>query len=310
MPAVHDSRLKGNFGAAAVMARLSGECLVRPVTADTDVGVDLYCETVVGGSPFLHFWVQVKAGEQCKVGPERLTASCRFDRDHILYWMRQPVPVFAALVPTDWPIRKEPDIYIVDITSKVLLNAIPNTQASITLVSDYLWPAGDFSSITEFLARVVPDTTARLQCSKGIISASPTPMPQYVRTTPVVPVLRFKDVVRNQIRTTAAHAVRFSLACGEETLEDTEFRRLMTRVVAQFDDDPHWENFFARAISSHADERYEDAVGLYRRAKESIEDDPHVRGQAPWPIIVKIIEDMRTHALNRQQLDTSVFEAD
>ena len=63
MPAVTENRLKGNYGASLVMSRLSGECLVRPVAAETDVGVDLYCETVAEGRPFLHFWLQVKAGD-------------------------------------------------------------------------------------------------------------------------------------------------------------------------------------------------------------------------------------------------------
>jgi hypothetical protein len=36
--AVAESRLKGNYGAATVMARLSAECLVRPVAVDTDIG--------------------------------------------------------------------------------------------------------------------------------------------------------------------------------------------------------------------------------------------------------------------------------
>lgn len=46
MPTVDENRLKGNYGAAYVSARLSSECLVRPVAAETGVGVDLYCETV------------------------------------------------------------------------------------------------------------------------------------------------------------------------------------------------------------------------------------------------------------------------
>ena len=75
MPAIIPNRLKGNYGAALVSSRLSGECLVRPVAADTDVGIDLYCETVAEGHPFLHFWLQVKAGDQCNVDP-----SCRSAR--------------------------------------------------------------------------------------------------------------------------------------------------------------------------------------------------------------------------------------
>jgi hypothetical protein len=55
MPTVDTNRLKGNFGAAFVSACLSSERLVRPVAAETDVGIDLYCETIENGSPFLHF---------------------------------------------------------------------------------------------------------------------------------------------------------------------------------------------------------------------------------------------------------------
>jgi hypothetical protein len=100
MPLVPESRLKGNYGASVLMARLSAECLVRQVAADTDVGIDLYCETVSEGQPFLHFWLQVRAGKQCKIESGGNNATCRFSRDELTYWSRQPVPVFAALVPT------------------------------------------------------------------------------------------------------------------------------------------------------------------------------------------------------------------
>ena len=46
MAVVDRNRLKGNYGAAYVTARLSSSCLVRSVATDTDVGVDLYCESV------------------------------------------------------------------------------------------------------------------------------------------------------------------------------------------------------------------------------------------------------------------------
>src|SRR5436190_24196044 len=119
MSSIDQNRLKGNYAAAYVMSRLSSECLVRPVAADTDVGIDLYCETVEGSSPFLHFWMQIKSGDQCR----RLNnggASCSFKREHLVYWSRQPVPVFAARVPTAWPVQKDPAVYIVNITDRLL----------------------------------------------------------------------------------------------------------------------------------------------------------------------------------------------
>jgi len=128
--AVDENRLKGNYGTALVSQRLGAECLVRPVAADTDVGVDLYCETVVEGLPFLHFWMQVKVGNQirCLKG-QQPAASCSFDRPHLKYWRRQPVPVFAALVPTNWPVTDEPAIYVVDITSKLLVTELSSSRA-------------------------------------------------------------------------------------------------------------------------------------------------------------------------------------
>lgn len=169
MPAVSDNRLKGNYGAALVVNRLSSDCLVRPVAVDTDVGVDLYCETVTQGKPFLHFWLQVKTGEQCKVDGVRNSASLSFKLDHLDYYRSQPVPVFAALVPTPvWPIQQEPDIYIVDITTKLIDERPPSDQRFITLWSDYCLPAGDRESIRHFLEDTVPDATGRLQVSKGL----------------------------------------------------------------------------------------------------------------------------------------------
>lgn len=302
MPTVHANRLKGNYGAAVVMARLSGECLVRPVAVDTDTGVDLYCETVAEGQPFLHFWVQVKAGDQCKVDLATCKASCSFEEDHLAYWARQPVPVFAALVPTGWPVSGEPDVYVVDITTQLLFAERSSPQNSRRLRSDYHWPARDPEPVRTFLRQVVPSTTARLQCSRGVVAQSPTPTPQYVREIPAVPVARFASEIRDQLRTTAAQSILFAIGSGHPTPEGKELSRLLARIVEQFGDDPHWENFMARALSSHADEDYGAALRLYVKARESIEADPAVRDQPPWREQVQKIRRLEEVARDRKLL--------
>jgi Domain of unknown function (DUF4365) len=296
MPLVKENRLKGNYGTALVMSRLSSECLVRPVAADTDVGVDLYCETVADSSPFLHFWLQVKAGDQCKVDAEADRASCSFEIEHLNYWARQPVPVFAALVPVEWPVRREPDVYIVDITTQCILSSLSSTQKSLTLTSNYRWPVGQRAGVQEFLMQVVPDTTARLQVSKGVIAHSPTPTPEYVQNSPSVPVLKFKDQIQHQLRRTAANAILFLIHEGCATRESDEFRRLLASIVEQFGDDPHWENFFSRGISFHADEDYSHAIAMYAKARQSIENDPNVRDHPSWRERVKQIERLEEQA--------------
>jgi len=238
--------------------------------------------------------LQVKAGNQCKRDPSGDTGLCSFDLDHLDYWAQQPVPVFAALVPSDWPVIQEPDIYVVDITTQILLSSPPVKQQTVKLRSDYWWPVGDRDSVRNFLMQVVPDTTARLQVSKGTIANSPTPTSQYVQTRPRVPVVRFKDKILHQLRTTAAFAILFSQGNTEPTAEETEFRRILAQVIKQFGDDPHWENFYSRAISSHLDGDYPDAIVLYEKAP--IQNDPNVRNEAPWQEQVRVIERLEEQA--------------
>ena len=209
MPRVTDSLLKGNHGAAHVMARLSQHCLVRPVAADTDIGIDLYCETVLDNQPFLHFWMQVKTGTQCLLDDKKNIASCSFSIDHLEYWSNQPVPVFAALVPAGWPVDQEPDIYIVDITSRLLMFNFGMGRLSITFPSEYHWPAKSSEQIKEFISTVVPFTTARLQISKGIIASEPTLKPKYEQKVPYTPVTKYKEKILHQIRRTAANSILF-----------------------------------------------------------------------------------------------------
>lgn len=102
MVIVPDSFLKANYGEAFVTFLLSTECLVRTTTSD--IGVDLYCESVVDARPFSHFWVQVKTGDQLNVISKGKRASYSFDTGYLAYWRKQPIPIFAALVPQhQWP---------------------------------------------------------------------------------------------------------------------------------------------------------------------------------------------------------------
>ena len=280
MPTVDINRLKGNYGASYVAACLSSECLVRPVAGDTDVGVDLYCETVKEGKPFLHFWMQIKAGAQCRVSEDRRSATCSFTVRHLSYWDRQPVPVFAALVPIDWPVTTDPTVYVVDVTSR-LLYGVPDDQDTLSLKSDFHWRPGEREDVRQFLTDAVPRSVARLQCRHGLIASNPTLEPEYERSSPFVPVSRFKEKILEQLRSTAARSLLF-LNESDELNEDQDFRRQLASIVKQFGDDDHWENFMARALSHHADGEFEKASVMYEKAKQTIEDDPLVRDLPSW----------------------------
>lgn len=278
--AVATQRLIGNYGAALVMTRLSAQALVRPVAVDTDVGVDLYCETVSQGVPFLHFWVQVKTGSQCRVGKRgagKGLCSVSIQKADFEYWERQPVPVFLALVPTPWPPDTEPPIYIVDFTTEIVRRKQRGKVPSVLRASQR-WQPGDDAAVQRFLTETVPDACARLGLRAGVVGARPTVAPEYVRRTPTTRVALFAWEISEQIRKTAAMGVLYSIMDTGQSARPplVEFRRRMAGIVELFGDEgpwEHWENYYARGLSRHLDGEFADAIALYERAKRSIEGD-------------------------------------
>lgn len=302
MSTVDENRLKGNWGAAHVAALLSAECLVRPVAADTDVGVDLYCETVEESQPFLHFWMQVKAGAQCRVAADRRTATCSLSRKHLEYWRRQPVPVFAALVPADWPVLEYPAIYIVDITCNVLQSRLDPAQESLSLTSECVWSPGNRDVIKQFLNQVVPRNAALLKLKDGIVASIPSLQDCYFQSTPLASVACFTDKILTQIRKTAAFSI-ISLRYNATLAGKNEaFRRRLACIAALFDDDKHWETYAAQAFSCHIDGDCKRAVELYDRALAIISDDSSTHGVPWWEQCVKRLKADRKLAEFKQGL--------
>jgi Domain of unknown function (DUF4365) len=302
VPTVTNDMLKANYGVAIVTERLGRHCLVRPVAADTDIGIDLYCETVVENQPFLYFWVQVKTGTECKVDQSSNRASYRFKASHLSYWIQQPVPVFAALVPTQWPVSSEPDIYLVDVTTQMLITSIDEGQSTVALWSDYYMPVASPNAVQEFIEKRVPETTARLQIAKGVVSSIPELRAEYVHKTPFSPVSRFKNQILNQIRTTAACSVLFFLQDENPTNGNGDFRRTLAAILELFDGDPHWENYMARAVSHHLDGSYDLAAQMYQKACNTIAADPNVQDRPYWKTLKEKIMSMSDVARSKRPL--------
>jgi hypothetical protein len=131
MTYIDEKRAKGNYGVFLVASKLSKFCLVRPVSEGTDQGIDLFCESFEdafrGGRPFLHFWVQVKTLKGIQKNSN--FASFSFDVNHLNYWGRQPVPVFAFLVPIESLDSEEPfRFYVIDFTRQILENNSNSNQ--------------------------------------------------------------------------------------------------------------------------------------------------------------------------------------
>lgn len=275
MPKVTSSMRKGNQGESIVAARLTPRCLVRPVTQGTDIGIDLYCETLKGDRPFLHFWMQVKSGEQCKPSPDLESASYRFKTDELAYWFRQPVPVFAALVPLS-----SRDVYIVDISRYLLFNGIPE-KSKVKIVSNFRWRDGDLRSVEAFIDNVVPDNEALLSLKKGVISTVQTLDWQYTQSVPIGPVLEYNDKILEQIRRTAAFSMLHIPLNNNESFAK-EFRHRLAGILEVFGDQGNWEIHAARGRFFHGEEAFDRAAELYERAAQSIRDDQNVNQHPAW----------------------------
>ena len=299
MSRVDEKRLIGNFGAAYVTARISSHCLVRPVAADTDVGIDLYCETVQQQEPFLHFWLQVKAGQsRISVSADKATASYRFKAEHLAYWQRQPVPVYAALVPIDWPVTKDPAIYVVDITGNIIEHGVPKPKSYRSIESQWKWGRNHRTSVDKFLRLVVPEGTAKIHCTQGVVARIPSRTASYVHGIPEIPVEAYWQQILTQIRTTAAWSIILAYLRKAVSPDTDSFRRRLANALEGLGDKSHWETLVARGLSSHLDGGYSEAQPLYSKALRRLKNDERFRAehQAEWRTAVSFAKTLLSYA--------------
>lgn len=181
MPTVDQTRIIGNYGTNLVAHALSQFCLVRPVAEGTDIGVDLYCETIEEGQAFLHFWVQVKSGAQIRI-KRNGKASCKFNVDHLHYWWRQPVPVFAFYVPCSFPPRIPEEIYFTNLSMYLMSFGIPTISRKV-IESDSKIQL-ETNEWHEKLISVLKYTTSYLKLRNGVIGAFPQLTQEYIRQYP------------------------------------------------------------------------------------------------------------------------------
>jgi hypothetical protein len=173
MSSVSNRQLKGNFAENIVAEWLSRVCLVRSVTTGTDIGIDLYCEALVENNPYLHFWVQVKAITNRDISMKNgiKFASYRFKRSHLEYWARQPIPVYAFLVPVnDWPPKYPERVYGIAITRYIIESGIPESKTVKLETAECTEFATIDNDWNKFISEIVPADTAILLFSKGIVS--------------------------------------------------------------------------------------------------------------------------------------------
>ena len=286
MPNVPDSSLKGNAGVWLVGKWLAdGGCLVRPVAADTDIGIDLYCETIEESKAFLHFFVQVKSGEQVKVKDDRARIS--LEKRHLGYWIRQPVPVFVFLVPE---VDGHNRLYVIDVAwwnvNGGQIRA--NGKKKQMVEADYCF-GPDLSDSTMFVRRHVPCAHVLLNASKGICMPIPETEQQYVQHNLHGIRGRFAEKALHQMRTNAVHTLWDLLDMSLRNTSDLNSCKViqpLVKLIEVFTEyDRHWETFYVAGLYYEKTGATKKAKQKYLRAKEIIENDPNVdQSQGCWKV--------------------------
>jgi hypothetical protein len=238
MPHVDENRQKGNFAENIAAAWLSRQCLVRPVATGTDVGVDLYCESLVGTSPFQHFWVQVKAIPHTNIRslPGHEEAWYDFETRHLRYWQRQPVPVYAFLVPVlNWPPPFPTRIYGIKISDRLVREGIPDQAQVRYTTSEWFDVEAIDVDLRQFVTRVVPVDTVALLLPKGIVPPIEWPDEReethYLRGLAVTHI----DTIEDAIRQTAEMCLAELIEAGPDTTSATARRRRFESILCQYE---------------------------------------------------------------------------
>ncbi len=266
MPIVDENRLKGNQGASLVASWLSERCLVRPVAEGTDVGIDLFCETVdeSSGQPHMHFWVQVKAGKQVRIKDGK--AKCSFGADHIDYWARQPVPVYAFLI-AEGQLQDMQKIFVISFARKLLKGQCSGVgKGTRTLESDLVC----YTQQEPFNLSSFVDTTVRVDhvVLAYVRHGLDIPMPQLSRTYAQQGLEGFRAphaaMAVDQIRRSASSTIR-DIVRGGPTPQQERQLNILARTLSPYVEGITSEGYWQK--------HYEDywALGLYCKHKGQID---------------------------------------
>jgi hypothetical protein len=184
-----ENQLAVNWGEQYVAAYLArAGCLVRHVPQGCDSGIDLYCETTVQGTPFLHFWCQVKTSSSFRSAAPN--ASIRLAQKLFAYFRKQPIPVVVILVPHKPD--SNPPIFICSPRDII--------QGSRTLISAL--KIKNLSGLQAFLRDQLVEETFVWELSHGKVSPFKTPSPSYTVAFPVGTTHTYDKQLRQSLRFT------------------------------------------------------------------------------------------------------------
>lgn len=283
MPLIDQNRIKGNYGEHLVAQALSKYgCLVRPVAEGTDIGVDLYCETVEEDQPFLHFWVQVKARKDIKITEDNKIASFPFQVDHLRYWDRQPVPVFAFLIKIEDSLQPPENIYIAVLSSIYHPEIQKTVHESLTIRSQYKFENNTDEFWKEFLFKIMPMITSEIRFKDGTIGPIPTLTPKYKKYIPDVPgCSQYAYKVKKSILISACTIVSdaaFSIKNNEKDYKKDYEILTLVKILKTFTTLDSTDYLVQQSLSfwERVTGNIQQANKYHKKAKETVKNDPNL----------------------------------
>lgn len=303
MPIIDSNRLKGNQAAYMVAAALSSHCLVRPVGEGTDVGIDLFCEVREEHSqqPFLHFWVQVKTGaEQVKVVDDLV--KCSFKKDHLDYWVRQPVPVYAFLLLERDGKPDDGCIHVVSFVRKIIKGELPvSGQDSKVLAEDFpINPLpGSPWTVPGFIDYVRADHAIQQFVQLGVCSPLPSLKPEYVQHYMMGFRTGRATLVADQVRRSLSLTMQDMLDAGHLDTQQERALSVLAEALKPFTAGIRADGFWEEHYGDYtARGRYLKRVGerdrgnkLLNRAKEIVQGDEEFKKRVKdWPELVERLD--------------------
>lgn len=260
------SQINGNKGEALISYLLSHYCLIRQVSSGTDVGVDLYCESIVENQPGHHFWIQVKA-----------SASGRFKSlkgADIAYWRRQPIPVFVFQLRLEESTSENSfDVRAINLTEEFIKNG-PTLGNSLGTISPQ--QIHNLGELGKFVKEIVPKTIARRAMLDGVIIPVKTIENEYLKTYYGEDCHKFEKDIFTQVGRAARFLIQDILSIkGSNQL--TEKRKHAERILETYQENSgKWDFHYYYGLSKFTDDFFAVAEDAFRRALNKIETDSRI----------------------------------
>lgn len=278
---ITDNQLKGNWGEDYITSNLAAkDCFVRRVTQGRDTGIDLYCETIKNGEPFLHFWCQVKTKKKWSGDEKEVSIDPSDIEKYKEYWLRQPVPAFIFCVPDKRD--QNPPYYICSAFDYWMLNS----KKSFLKIE---YP----ENLLTFLNEYLPIQTFLWDLKNGkVTSLKITPKPESTLLYPSGFAHEFQKELFRSLTRTLWRLSQDILFHGEDTrkrskdmlqrlpaLNDDDLKRFQDaepymkalEILILGKNDLHYENYATIGIYYAFKNKYEKSLDFYNKSLSFLE---------------------------------------